>query len=154
MLFVILPMSHQQLFDIFTPMLQKKLEPIIYYMQVLFLLPPFSSVYVTKAQHTAMSPSHLSSLSLSVKAKRLRQQHAQQVECLGTTRVTTRARGNQARVTRRVIGALPPAQGQSLEDMIDHDRHTIETWCQRGGIGSPSHVAGLAVVEILPNCHS
>jgi hypothetical protein len=45
---------------------------------------------------------------------------------------------------RCVIGALPPEQGQSLEDMIDHDRHTIETWCQRGGIGTPSHVAGVS----------
>lgn len=37
---------------------------------------------------------------------------------------------------RRVIGLLPPGQGQSLEDMIDHDRSTMADWCQRGGMGA------------------
>lgn len=37
---------------------------------------------------------------------------------------------------RHVIGPLPPGQGQSLQDMIDHDRTTIAAWCQRGGMGA------------------
>lgn len=37
---------------------------------------------------------------------------------------------------RRVIGPLPPVQGQSLEDMIDHDRSTMAAWCQRDGMGA------------------
>ncbi|KAA8584524.1 hypothetical protein FQN60_008309 [Etheostoma spectabile] len=49
---------------------------------------------------------------------------------------TAPLRSNQAWVMRRVIGPLPPEQGQSLEDMIDHERSTMAAWCQRGGIGA------------------
>lgn len=51
------------------------------------------------------------------------------LKCPGTTLL----KSNQAWVMRRVIGPLPPGQGQSLEDMIDHDRSTMAGWCQRGG---------------------
>lgn len=45
-------------------------------------------------------------------------------------------KSNQAWVMRRVIGPLPPEQGQSLEDMIDHDRSTMAARCQRNGVGA------------------
>lgn len=45
-------------------------------------------------------------------------------------------KSNQAWVMRRVIGPLPPEQGQSLEDMIDHDSSTMAARCQRNGEGA------------------
>lgn len=67
---------------------------------------------------------HLLSSSFSPDSNRLR--------CPGTTPL----RSNQAWVMRRMIGPLPPGQGQPLEDMIDHDRITMAAWCQRGGMGA------------------
>lgn len=45
-------------------------------------------------------------------------------------------KSDQACVMSRVIGPLPPGQGHSFEDMIDHDRSTKAAWCQRGGMGA------------------
>lgn len=50
---------------------------------------------------------------------------------------TTLLKSNQAWVMRRVIGPLPPEQGQPPDDMIDHDRSTMAAWCQRGAHGPP-----------------
>lgn len=51
------------------------------------------------------------------------------LRCPGTTPL----KSNQAWVMRRVIGPLPPQQGQALEDVIDGDRSTMAARCQRSG---------------------
>ncbi len=91
-------------------------HPLTYYFSLcLYLIFPLSLPLF----HT-----HLFSSSFSPDSNRLK--------CPGTTPL----RSNQAWVMRRVIGPLPPEQGQSLEDMIDHDRSTMAAWCQRGGMGA------------------
>lgn len=57
---------------------------------------------------------------------------------------------------RRVIGPLPPEQGQSLEDMIDHDRSTMAAWCQRSGMGAhgPPAVELRHPTQLCINCYT
>lgn len=91
---------------------------------ILIILLLTFSLFLSHFPSLSLSHTLLRSSSLCPDSNRLR--------CPGTTLL----KSNQAWVMRRVIGPLPPEQGQSLEDMIDHDRSTMAAWCQRSGMGA------------------